>query len=134
MAIVNSVVLLTPGQGSPLLQSRAGVALTDGANALVIPSSGSLAPTLKVGTIRIKVYSGTGTSPVLSAITVTATDGTTTETVLISSPSFALTANKVYDMVKDFIVDIAATSVTVTLTLTGTSEGATTDLELAYSN
>src|ERR1700679_1965677 len=102
MAIVNSVVLETPGQGSPLLAQRIGIALVDGVNTIYVPSTGSLAPTCRVGTLRVKIYSGTGTSPAITAVKVQLFDGTTTEQVADSSATISLTANFVLDKIYPF--------------------------------
>jgi hypothetical protein len=136
MAIVNSVVIETPGQGSPILVQRLAFAGVDGVNTVTFPSTGSLAPTCRCGTLRIKVSAGAGTSPAITTVTCTATDGTTTENFADCNPAaaFALTSAHNWERIFKFVLDINATSVSALVTMTGTSETSTIDAELAYSN
>ena len=82
MAFTNRLALISRGSGVPLTNDSlflsAGNTLTDGANTITLAS---LAPTVRSGWFRVKCYNGTGTSPAVTAMVVTATDGTTTETI-----------------------------------------------------
>jgi hypothetical protein len=135
VTLANRLEKIFPGFGQPQFnanQLREGVALTDGANTVTVPSSGSLTPTISAGKVRVKVYNGTGTSPALATLTVTVTDGTTTEAVFYYHPSSALALSSTAwaDFLIDFQSELNCTSVSAVATLSGTSEGASMDIEV----
>lgn len=97
------------------------------------PSSGSFSPTMSKGKFRIKVYAGTGTTPTLTDIVVTVTDGTNTIEIFAFHPNsaIALSSTSWYDSgPQEWEVDINATSASVKTTLGGTSPGASLDWEI----
>lgn len=134
MAFTNRLALISPGFGSPLTNDSlflsAGNTLTDGANTITL---GSLAPTVRSGWFRVKCYNGTGTSPAVTAVVVTATDGTTTETIFTRNPAAAtaLSTTAWVDFIIPFLLDINATSFSFVITMTGTTEGGKADVEIA---
>jgi hypothetical protein len=148
MAIVNSVATAGPGYGSGFLTARTAIAVSSG-NASVVPSSGSLALPVYRGKIRVKIYNGGGTSPTLTKLQISITDGT--NTVIVEDRNFGtavvLSSTNYYDGVFNFLVDYTtagggatgsllgpanspAMVVNVTPTLGGTSPGATMDVEV----
>lgn len=93
----------------------------------------SISPAISRGKWRAKVSAGLGTSPTLVDLTITMTDGTTTVTVFKYHPSTAdtLSSTAQTDLTQEFLVDIAANSVSCLTTLGGTSPLATLDFEVA---
>lgn len=137
MTIVNSAALVAPGFGTPLVSARASVAMSGtGQQTFTVPSSGSLAPTARTGYVRVKVFGGGGTSPTLTDILITATDGTATYTIDNFHPNTAITLSGTagLDYLKEFCLDINATSISVLTTMGGTSPTATGDVEIVYAN
>lgn len=142
MAFTNRLSTVVPGMGTPLsndsLFYQSGVSLSGTTQqSTTLPSSGSFAApnTLSKGYLRIKIYSGGGTSPTLTDLVVTATDGTTTVTMgqflIHPSTAFALASNAVFDDMQPFLLDINATSFTVKTTLGGTTPTASMDVEVS---
>lgn len=137
MTIVNSAALVSPGFGSPIVAARANVSMSGTAQqTFTVPSSGSLAPTCRTGYVRFKTTGGGGTSPTLTDILITATDGTTTVTIDNFHPNTAITlsATSTADYLKEFCIDINATSVSVLTTMGGTAPTSTGDVEIVYGN
>lgn len=156
MAIVNSVATAGPGYGSGFLTQRAGIAVTSGTG-YAIPVSGSVnGNPIYRGKCRIKIYNGTGTTPTLTLLTTSITDGTNTIILPAGSygsgsspitPTITLSSTNWFELVFEFLVDYstlgggstgtllgpgtaAAIVLTVTPTLGGTGPGATMDLEV----
>jgi len=122
------------GQMNDTLFLNANQALTSGQNTVAVPASGSFSPTISAGKVRIKVYAGAGTSPTLTDIVVTATDGTTTVTfpqgAYHPSVAVSMTTTSIIDFEFDFITDLNLTSFSFKITLAGTSPTATADIEV----
>jgi hypothetical protein len=151
MAINNSVANNSPGFGAPQLVQRLGVALSgSGQQTTSIPSSGSIAPGIYQGKVRIKVYNGTGTGVTLTDILLQITDGTNTVILAEFHPNTAtaLTSTQWVDWDEDFTVDFGSTTggatgqliapgaanaaaiVVQVLTTLGVPGGATMDVEV----
>jgi hypothetical protein len=134
MSFVNRLALISPGFGSPItndsLLLSAGNSLSDGANTITL---GSLAPTVRSGWVRVKCYNGTGTSPAVSTVVITATDGTTTETIYVRNPAAAtaISTTAFVDFIVPFLLEINANSFSFVITMTGTGEGGKADIEIA---
>jgi len=98
MAIVNSVATAGPGYGSGFLVSRTAIAVSSG-SASAVPSSGSLTIPIYRGKIRVKIYNGAGTSPTLTKVQISITDGT--NTVIVEDRNFGtavtLSSTNYYD-------------------------------------
>lgn len=141
-----SVGSVTAGYGAGLLVQSLANALVDGANTI------TLTPTIPFGSgkVRVKVYNGAGTSPAVATISATATDGTNTvdiaEGYVHPASAFALSSTRWTEHIFEFLLDdglasgnggssgkligTGATSITVTITLSGTGETASADVEL----
>lgn len=142
MTFVRRLNSIFPTFGSPILNDtlflEANVALSGtGQQSTAIPaSSGAFAPAISTGKIRYKIYGGGGTSPTLTDVVITATDGTNTVTlgsgVLHPSSAIAIGTGTtgMIDTEIDFILDISATSFTIKTTLGGTSPTASMDVEV----
>ena len=136
MSFVRRLATIFPAFGQPLSNDtvllRQGVSLTDGANTVTVPSSGSFSPTMSTGRVRVKIYNGTGTSPAVTKVTLTGTDGTTTETFDTWYPdtSLSLSSTAWFDKVFIFLSELNLTSISCVATLSGTSEGASMDIEV----
>jgi hypothetical protein len=150
MAWTQRLPKLVPGLGSPfqndtLFQSVA-TALT-GTSAQTTSLTG-LTPTVSCGYVRVKIYGGGGTSPLVTVLSLFVTDGTTY--VLIGAPTGggltmsttattggtytnggSLTAPGGLDYVVPFMVDISANQFSVITTMTGTSPTAKLDMEIS---
>ena len=105
MTIKNSAALITPGMGSslpPVLNQS--LALSGTAR-----QTNTLVPTLpsRSGIVNVKISLGTGTSPTVVALDITATDGTATEQVDSYNPAvaYALGANAVFHEADYFTTD-----------------------------
>ena len=148
MAIVNSVATAGPGYGSGFLVSRTAIAVSSG-SASAVPATGSLTIPIYRGKVRVKIYNGAGTSPTLTKVQISITDGT--NTVIVEDRNFGtavtLSSTNYYDGVFNFLVDYTtagggatgsllgpsnspAMVVNVTPTLGGTSPAATMDIEV----
>lgn len=148
MAIVNSVATTTAGFGSGLLDQRTAIAVVSG-SASSIPASGSMLVAKYSGKIRVKIYNGAGTSPTLTKLQISVTDGT--NTVIVEDLNFGtavvLSSTNYFDHTCEFLVDFStagggatgtllgpanspAMVVNVTPTLGGTSPAATMDIEV----
>jgi hypothetical protein len=166
MAINIGIGRTLPGFGVGIINDtyyhNYGVALSGTAqqSAGVLPptgvNSGLFAVPFSTFKLRIKVYNGAGTSPTLTDITVTVTDGTNTVTVWSFHPGTAVTLSSTswYDSGPlEFVVDTAASgsgggavgqliapvqsattgaiqTITVKTTLGGTSPAATIDVDV----
>lgn len=130
MTIKNSAAIITQGFGSslpPVLNQTLALSGTERQTNTLVPTLPS-----RSGIVNVKISAGTGTSPTVVALDITATDGTTTEQVDAYNPAvaYALGANAVLHKTFRYLVDLNATTITVGTTLGGTSPGATLDLEL----
>ena len=158
MAINVSIQRTFPGFGVSTLssiQQATGIAITSG-TAYYVPGTtsnsvaGLLVPTITVGRVRVKIYNGAGTSPTLTKLQISITDGT--NTVIVEDRNFGtavtLSSTNFYDGVFNFLIDYStagggatgtllaptvsttAMVVNVTPTLGGTSPAATMDIEV----
>ena len=149
MAIINSVATAGPGYGSGFITSRTGIAVSSG-SASAVPATGSLTIPIYRGKVRVKIYNGAGTSPTLTKLQISITDGT--NTVIVEDRNFGtavtLSSTNFYDGVFNFLIDYStagggatgtllaptvsttAIVVNVTPTLGGTSPAATMDIEV----
>lgn len=108
MAFVRSIKEILPGMGSPTTYvKREAVATNVGTVSTTMPASGSFAPTIRCGRIRIKTVSivAGGTVQIGAC---TATDGTTT--VAIVPQQTVLAANTLIDFTAEFCTDLNLTS------------------------
>lgn len=138
MAFTNRLLLIVPGFGTPIqndtLFLKTAVSLTttgEQTNSLT-----GLTPAIKSGWIRIKVYTGGGTSPTLTSVRISVTDGTTTEWIAEVSPAtaYTLAANNQITLSFPFLSELAVTQVNVLTTLGGTTPTASLDIEVGASN
>ena len=99
-----------PGFGVGLkndtIYQNLGVTLA-GTTTVVLPSTGTFALATTAGKVRCKVYAGGGTSPTVSSIAFTATDGTNTVEFGSFNPAaaVALSATSWIDILVDYILD-----------------------------
>jgi hypothetical protein len=137
MTFTNRLGLITPSFGSPLANDTLYLSannLLNGVGGQTVVM-GSLSPTVKAGYVRVKVYELTGTTPNLVSVTVSFTDGTTTEYVAeivpISGGPIAISKTVWLDVVIPFLLDINANSCTVTVYMGGTNPQCYCDVEIA---
>ena len=146
MAIVNSVATATAGYGAGLLYQSLANVLADGANTITV----TISPSMQSGKIRVKVYGPSGTSPAVTDLYASASDGTNTVRLgalsVHPASAFALTSTTWFEMIGEFLVDTGlasgnggstgvmitqgATSIIVVVTISGTSEAALADVEV----
>lgn len=154
MALNISLNRIFPGFGVAVrnnsLYQNLGVVL--GASTTVtLPSTSTFPIGLVAGKIRLKVYAGSGTTPVLTDIKLNALDGTNTVCFYNFHPGTGVTLSSTswFEHIEDFLIDTAAsgsgggatgqlsstnggaTSFNAVITLTGTGEAALADFELA---
>lgn len=153
MAINKRLDAIVAGINSGLRQDSVyqniGVALSGTAPQTTnIPGTGLFPIAYSTGWVRVKIYNGGGTTPTVSNVKITATDGTNVIVVDTYNPGTAhnLTATSWYDRSIDFLVDLALTGagggasgqlialngvnqIQVITTLGGTAPTATMDLE-----
>jgi hypothetical protein len=141
-----------PGVGAPIrndsLYLQTGIALSGTVQqSSPIPASGTILGTT-AGRIRFKLYNGGGTTPALTDILVTASDGTNTVPIYWLHPNAAITLSTTQwiDTWFDYLLDTAAsgsgggaagqllpggaTSFSFKSTMSGTSPTASLDLEI----
>jgi hypothetical protein len=148
MAWVNRVLSILPGFGAPiqndtLFQSVGNSLSTTGQQTVSLTG---LSPTISKGYVRVKIYGGGGTSPLVASGYVILSDGTTfvqihnvngqvlSTTAATGSPYTNGGANTTpggIDSVIPFVVDINVSQVSVLTTMTGTSPTAKMDLEIS---
>ncbi len=158
MSFNNRLDRIFPGMGQPLrndtLFLAQGLALsTTGQQSNTLPAAGLLVPTTSAGRMRVKIYNGGGTTPALTDLLVTASDGTNTvvigQSVLHPTVAITITATQWFEYEFEYLLDVAAsgagggasgqlsgvvggaTSFAVKTTLSGTSPTASMDVELA---
>jgi len=127
MTFKNSIADVTIGFGNCIPVVLQNVALSGTTNTITIPASGSFAPTLSKGYVRVHVYGGGGTSPTVALTSVTFSDGTNTVLIAGNAVANTLSATASCDFLIPFELDINATSCVIVLTLAGTSPTATAD-------
>jgi len=133
MSFANKLYPNVPSLGVPLYQSTLvseNNSLTDGANTVTISS---ISPTMRAGRMRYKIYNGAGTSPAVVSVVVTVTDGTTTELVHYFYPNAAraISSTGWIDWTFTFISELSVNSVSIVVTLSGTSETGKLDFEVS---
>lgn len=157
MAFVNRLLLIVPSFGQPiqndtLFLKQATALSTTSAQATTLAG---LAPALRDGWVRCKIYGAGGTSPTVVKLQVVVTDGTTFVVIGDYNPATATTlsttaaAGSPYtnggslgppvvaggvDMIFPFLTDLAINQVSVLTTLGGTSPTASLDVEVAATN
>lgn len=148
MAWVNRVLKILPGFGSPVQNDTLfqAVGLSLSTTGQQTNSLTGLTPTLSAGYVRIKIYGGGGTSPLVSSGYVVVSDGATfvqirnvtgqvlSTTAATGSPytnGGSNTALGGIDEIIAFVVDISVSQVSVLTTLTGTSPTAKMDMEIS---
>lgn len=119
MALNVSVRRTFPGLGvsvkNDALYVGTGIALTQAGNPTVvpIPATGTILGTTS-GKIRLKIYGGGGTTPIITSLLVTASDGTNTVRIYTEVPVAAgipLTAATAwYDRYFEYLLDTATTT------------------------
>jgi hypothetical protein len=142
-----------PGMGSPMRNDaiflQTGLAMSGTAQqSFPIPASGVLSFQTTTGKIRMKVYNGGGTTPALTDILVTASDGTNSVVIgnSLLHPTVAVTliaaSNQFFEFFFEYLLDSGAgggasgtlaggaTSFSVKTTMSGTSPTASMDLEI----
>src|ERR1700733_13064723 len=147
-----------PGMGQPLrndaLYLQTGIALTTAGSGtpVPIPATGVLIPTTTAGRIRLKIYNGGGTTPTITALSVTASDGTNSILLAqsIVAPNRLISATSWLEFEFEYILDVAtaagagggaigqllssiggANAFALNYTLTGTTGTASLDVEIA---
>jgi hypothetical protein len=130
MSIVNSVATAFIDSGE--LYQNTGVSLSGTTTTAVPASSGSFLPTISRGIAHCRHYTGGGTSPTISDITVTGTDGTKTTNLGWYHPAtaIAMTTGILVELRWDFITDLLLTSISFAVTMTGTSATCSGDYEV----
>lgn len=159
MAFNQGLARTFPGFGVPAAVSAANNTITGAsiatATAYYIPSVSPFTTALafpfgiSVGRVRVKIYNGAGTSPVITKLQIAASDGT--NTVIIADVNLGITiavsSTKWFDQMFNFCLDVAsttagaggatgqllpggATSFSITPTMTGTSPTFTMDAEV----
>lgn len=114
MSLVKTIKSVLRGFGhATTYVKREGVATAAGTVNITIPASGSFAPTLSNGMVRVKTVSIVSGGTVLIG-KITGTDGTTTVT-LKPADAAAGAANEKHDRVIPFCTDLDLTSITVTV-------------------
>lgn len=146
MSIVNSIATYS-GEGYQLIQSLAQV-VSAAALTVKVPTTGSISPAVTRGLWRTKVYNGGGTTPAITSVTLTGTDGTNTVTLdnFVPTSGITISSTAYIDVCGDFIFDTAAsstgglsgtlifggaTSFTFTFAVSGTSATFSADCEIA---
>lgn len=146
-----------PGMGQPLRNDavflQTGLALSGTVQqSFPIPLTGVLAPTTTMGRIRLKIYNGGGTTPALTDVLVTGSDGTNTVVIgqAVLHPNVAITllasGNQWLEFIFDYLFDVGspgggasgqlssaiggANSFSVKTTLSGTAPTASMDMEI----
>jgi hypothetical protein len=142
-----------PGMGSPLRNDaiflQTSLAMTGTVQqSWPIPATGTLSFSTTTGKIRMKVYNGGGTTPALTDVLVTASDGTNSVVIGNSMlhPTVAITllasANQFFEYFFEYLLDSGAgggasgtlaggaTSFSVKTTMSGTTPTASLDLEI----
>jgi hypothetical protein len=142
-----------PGFGMGLLSSQntnLAAALSGASTTVTLPTTGTFTLATTTGKVRIKIYNGGGTSPTITSIIGSASDGTNTVRFLEVAPAtaYALSTTAWYDQMFDYILDTAAsgagggatgqlsgvvggaTSFSFIIALGGTSPTASADLEI----
>src|SRR5271170_437715 len=96
------------GLKNDTLYKNLGVTLS-GTTTVVLPSTGVFTLGTTSGKVRIKVYSFGGTSPTVSSVLYTATDGTNTVTFASFNPAtaFAGSSTAWLDMFEAYLLDTA---------------------------
>lgn len=154
MAFVNRIATILPGFGSPVqndsLMLSAAVVFTLANSPLTTTLSG-ITPTFSKGYIRVKAYGGASGPPIVTAIQVIVSDGTTFVAVGSYAPAAAAgtlgtgavtgspytnagvlgTSVGGLDITFPFCVDINCTQVSFITTMTGTTATGKLDLELS---
>jgi hypothetical protein len=153
-ALVVRVSRTFPGYGVGVKNDNVylgtGVALTEAGNPTIvpIPATGVILGTT-AGKIRLKIYNGGGTTPTVTDILVTASDGTNTVRVFEYHPNVAqpINATNWFDRFFEYLLDTAtlstgaggaagqllpggATSFSIAVTLGGTTGTASLDWEI----
>jgi hypothetical protein len=128
MAFVKTIKALLLGLGNAVTSvQRVAVATNVGATTITLPASGSFAPTMSVGKLRVKTNSVGGAST--SIVTkITGTDGVTTVD-LYGGDVAASTAGTGIDHTYEFTTDLNLTAISVVVT-TGVAN-CTHDVEVA---
>lgn len=146
MSIVNSIATYS-GEGYQLIQSLAQT-VTAAALTVKVPTTGSISPAVTRGLWRVKVYNPGGTTPSITSVTLTGTDGTNTVTLdnFVNIATLVISSTAYMDVCGDFILDTAAsstgglsgtlifggaTSFTFTFVVAGTSSTFSVDAEIA---
>jgi hypothetical protein len=146
MAIVNSVATYA-GNDWQIIQS---LTQTVSAAALTVrvPLTGSISPAVARGLWRAKIYNGGGTTPAITSVTLTGSDGTNTVTLdnFVPTAGITISSTAYIDVMGDFLLDTAATSTgglsgtlifggatsfTFTFAVSGTSATFSADCEIA---
>lgn len=119
MALNVSVRRTFPGLGvsvkNDALYVGTGIALTQAGNPTVvpIPATGTILGTTS-GKIRLKIYGGGGTTPIITSLLVTASDGTNTVRIHTEVPVAAgiplTAATSWYDCYFEYLLDTATTT------------------------
>lgn len=109
MAIAKSISRL---QTFTTFLQRLAVATNVGTVATTLPASGALTPTGSTGVIRVKSASIVATGTVQAGV-ITATDGTTTVTIMPQQVAGA--ANALLDLMVEFGTDLNLTSMSATV-------------------
>lgn len=131
---------ICPGFGSPLgndtVFTQTNVALSGtGQSTTTLPktSTWTASQTLSAGYVRVKVYGGSGTSPTLTDVVITGSNGTITTELAALHPNsaIALSATSYVELLFPFITDLTLTSISILLTMGGTGPGSTLDCEVA---
>lgn len=136
MAFATRLYSILPSFGVPLQNDtgylRSGVAVSGTSTTVTLPSTSTFSPSINNGYVRVKVYNGTGT-PALASISVTVTDGTTTETIGSFNPPSAdapaLSTTIWGDVIFPFLSELSCNNCSVVIRLT-TPGGAKADVEI----
>lgn len=146
MSFITRLPDQVPGLGSPArndaLFLKQAIVLTGTAQqGNIIPASGNFVPALSRGKIRVKLSApaASGVSPAVASLYFVLTDGTnfvevgrhSTEVLAIGSNTPSASIPNYVDRIIEFEVDIAAVSLSVESTLTGTNPVVLMDVEIS---
>ena len=135
------------GVKNDTLYKNLGVSLA-GTTTVVLPSTGTFTLGTTTGKVRCKIYGFTGTSPTVTNVLYTATDGTNTVTFASFNPTVAFAGSSTawLDLFEAYLLDTAsgttsggtvgqlinggAVKFSFIITMGGTSPGAKADVEI----
>jgi hypothetical protein len=128
MAILNKLITIMPAFGAPTeYVTLLGQAVVNTATTTNYVLTGFI-NFVRSGRVRFKIIPPAGAAGQITAITITATDGTTT--VTLYQDAVARTAGTNLDFLYSFISDLNLTTVTIAVTTAAAGAASTADVEI----